>query len=122
MLPLAPGRFSTTTWTPRGSASFCASVRAMMSEPPPGGYVTTRRTGLAGKGCAPANGASVTSAAAASSLMDVFMDDFSSLEQIARDQHAMDFRRAFANAVMAHVAVKALDRESADQPLAAEDL
>src|SRR6218665_1394212 len=48
-LPPAPGRLSTSTLQWFCSAIFCATVRAVMSEPLPGGNGTTRRIGLAGK-------------------------------------------------------------------------
>src|SRR5262245_33620755 len=54
MLPPAPPRFSTMNCWPRLSVSFCASGRAIVSLPPPGGYGTTMRTGLAGYVCAAA--------------------------------------------------------------------
>ena len=50
--PLAPGLFSTTTVCPSASPSFGAIRRAIVSAPPPGGYVTTREIGLAGHTCA----------------------------------------------------------------------
>jgi hypothetical protein len=40
MLPLAPGRLSTTTATPSFSESFCPISRARMSMPVPGVYGT----------------------------------------------------------------------------------
>src|SRR3989442_1342047 len=48
VMPFAPARFSTKTFWPQASASFCASCRLMMSVPPPGAYGTTIRTGFAG--------------------------------------------------------------------------
>src|SRR6218665_4075512 len=45
-LPPAPGRLSTTTLQRFCSAIFCATVRAIMSVPPPGGNGTIRRIGL----------------------------------------------------------------------------
>src|SRR5258708_27543289 len=56
ILPAAPARFSTTTGWPQRSPSFCATIRAMMSVPPPGVKATTIRTGLAGKFAPPAWG------------------------------------------------------------------
>ena len=44
----APARFSTMTVWPRLAVSFCATVRATMSDGPPGGKPTIMRTGLAG--------------------------------------------------------------------------
>ena len=49
ILPEAPTRFSTTTGWPQRSVSFWATIRAMMSVPPPGVKATTIRTGLVGK-------------------------------------------------------------------------
>ena len=45
----APGRFSTTNGCSNVSASFSASMRAMMSVPPPGDAPTMMRTGLVGQ-------------------------------------------------------------------------
>src|SRR6218665_1045663 len=68
-LPPAPGRLSTTTLQRFCSAIFCATVRAIMSVPPPGGNGTIRRIGLAGEArCAsglPAGRAASTSASQA---------------------------------------------------------
>src|SRR5689334_8388182 len=64
-LPAAPGRFSAMTCWPHSSVSFCASVRARMSEVPPGGKGMTMRTVLLGKACAQAG--PVTTAKASSS-------------------------------------------------------
>src|ERR1051325_6747633 len=50
-LPAAPGRFSAMTCCPHSSVSFCASVRARMSEVPPGGKGMTIRTVRVGKAC-----------------------------------------------------------------------
>src|SRR3954465_10640182 len=50
-LPAAPGRFSAITCCPHSSVSFCASVRARMSEVPPGGKGMTMRTVRVGKAC-----------------------------------------------------------------------
>src|SRR6218665_511790 len=44
-LPLAPGRLSTSTLQPLCSAIFCATVRAVMSGPPPARNGTTSRIG-----------------------------------------------------------------------------
>src|ERR1700688_391624 len=51
MLPLAPGRLSTTTGCPQRSDSFCPTVRARMSMPVPGVKGTMICTGLFGYGC-----------------------------------------------------------------------
>ncbi|MNU02435.1 hypothetical protein D3C72_2461390 [compost metagenome] len=48
MMPLAPGRFSTTTDCFSASPSFCEIRRATTSVPPPGGNGTTMRIGLLG--------------------------------------------------------------------------
>src|SRR5512134_1082606 len=48
MLPLAPGRLSTITGWPRGSDSFCARTRPMMSDGPPAENPTTSRSGRFG--------------------------------------------------------------------------
>ncbi len=48
ILPLAPGRFSTTTVWPTRLPSSWPSRRASASVPPPGGNVTMRWIGLAG--------------------------------------------------------------------------
>ena len=48
MLPLAPGRFSITKGLPKRSVSAGEIIRAMMSDEPPGGKVTIRRTGRLG--------------------------------------------------------------------------
>src|SRR6218665_29372 len=45
-LPLAPGRLSTSTLQPLCSAIFCATVRAVMSGPPPARNGTTSRIGF----------------------------------------------------------------------------
>src|SRR4051812_30409537 len=52
MTPPWPPMFSTTTGWPSSLDMPCASPRAKMSEGPPGGKGTMRRTGLAGYGCA----------------------------------------------------------------------
>src|SRR5215831_1606282 len=52
MLPLAPGRFSTTTDWPRRAPSRSATTRALVSVTPPGANGTTRRSGRAGQSCA----------------------------------------------------------------------
>ncbi len=49
IVPPAPGRFSTTTFCPNFSPSFCESARARMSVAPPAGKGTIMRTGLLGK-------------------------------------------------------------------------
>ena len=48
-VPPAPGRLSTTTRWPSRGVMKSASTRATMSEAPPGGKVTTRRTGREGQ-------------------------------------------------------------------------
>src|SRR5256712_4061746 len=48
MLPPAPARFSTTTCCPRSSPSTGATMRAVVSVPPPGSKPTTVVIGLAG--------------------------------------------------------------------------
>src|SRR5687768_217319 len=60
--PLAPPRLSTTTGWPQPSESFCATVREMMSVPPPGGNGTMRRTGRLGYACAAVSEAALSSA------------------------------------------------------------
>src|SRR6266446_6533504 len=52
--PPAPPRFSTTTAWPHFCESFAATVRAVMSVPPPGANGTMNVTGFAGYGCASA--------------------------------------------------------------------
>src|SRR5882762_7968054 len=52
--PPAPPRFSTTTDCPHFCESFAATVRAVISVPPPGANGTMNVTGLAGYGCASA--------------------------------------------------------------------
>src|SRR5882672_11463559 len=52
--PPAPPRFSTTTDCPHFCESFAATVRAVISVPPPGANGTMKVTGLAGYGCASA--------------------------------------------------------------------
>src|SRR5882762_2888976 len=52
--PPAPPRFSTTTAWPHFCESFAATVRAVISVPPPGANGTTNVTGFAGYGCASA--------------------------------------------------------------------
>src|SRR5262245_23410657 len=70
MMPFAPARFSTTTGWPQVSVSRCATVRDVISVPPPGGYGTSRRTGRDGYGaCAAAVSVAVTSAAVTSSAV-----------------------------------------------------
>src|ERR1051325_6546383 len=54
MLPLAPGRFSSTKGWPNCSDSDCPMMRAKMSTEPPGGKPTTTRTGRSGQLCADA--------------------------------------------------------------------
>src|SRR5262245_4476108 len=73
MLPLAPGRFSTTTaWPsrwPRGSAT----TRALLSATPPGANGTTMRTGFDGYSCACAASAQVAARAASSVFMEILL-------------------------------------------------
>src|SRR5690349_21413968 len=52
MLPLAPGRFSTTTDCPSRAASGSATTRALLSATPPGANGTMMRSGRAGQSCA----------------------------------------------------------------------
>src|SRR5690606_15524573 len=49
MLPPAPERFSTMMGWPSEARTFSASRRAVESSGPPGGYGTTKRSGLVGK-------------------------------------------------------------------------
>ena len=48
MMPAAPGRFSTTKVWCKRSPSFCASIRAITSTPPPAATGTMICTGLSG--------------------------------------------------------------------------
>jgi hypothetical protein len=48
IMPLAPGRFSTTTDCPRASVSFCAMILAATSVPPPAAKPTSIFTGRSG--------------------------------------------------------------------------
>src|SRR5439155_25266571 len=57
MLPLAPGRFSTSTGCPRRIPSGSATTRALLSATPPGANGTMMRSGFAGQSCAAANDA-----------------------------------------------------------------
>src|SRR6185503_18476088 len=57
MMPLAPGRESTTTCWPQDSVSFCPRMRASVSEVPPGENGMIMRIGLAGYGSAAGTGA-----------------------------------------------------------------
>src|SRR5262245_63919417 len=52
MLPLEPGRLSTTTFWPRRSPRGAPTVRAITSVAPPGGNDTMIRIGRFGKDCA----------------------------------------------------------------------
>src|SRR5688572_11756242 len=66
---LAPGLLSTITPVPSTSPSFCATMRACASVPPPAVKPTTMRIGLpprTGKSCARAKGARPSKAAAPS--------------------------------------------------------
>src|SRR5205085_3675286 len=65
MLPPAPARFSTTTCWPRRSASAGATMRAVVSVPPPGSKPTTMVIGFAGKFCAAAPWLMASAASAA---------------------------------------------------------
>src|SRR5437868_4493178 len=65
MLPPAPARFSTTTCWPRSSPKAGATMRAVVSVPPPGSKPTTVVTGLAGYPCAVAPCAMPSAASAA---------------------------------------------------------
>src|SRR5688572_8422791 len=58
MMPPAPGRLSTTRFAvPQRSETFCATIRATRSVPPPGGFGTRKRTGRDGYCCATVGGA-----------------------------------------------------------------
>src|SRR6476469_6019338 len=48
MLPVAPGRLSTTNCWPKLSASFWATMRPTVSDAPPGDCGINRRTGRVG--------------------------------------------------------------------------
>src|SRR3569623_409888 len=61
MVP-APGLFSTTTGLPICTESCCATMREMMSVPPPGGCGTMMVMARAGKSCANAAGAAKAAA------------------------------------------------------------
>src|SRR5437868_6911812 len=65
MLPPAPARFSSTTCWPRSSPKAGATMRAVVSVPPPGSKPTTVVTGLAGYPCAVAPCAMPSAASAA---------------------------------------------------------
>src|SRR5690554_4763936 len=52
MVPVAPGRLSTTNGWPSVSVNRLAITRATTSLEPPGGQVTTMRTGFTGYACA----------------------------------------------------------------------
>src|SRR4051812_14425292 len=54
MLPLAPGRFSTTTCWPSRCPSGSAITRALLSATPPGANGTMMRIAFAGQSCAKA--------------------------------------------------------------------
>ena len=54
MMPLAPPRFSTTTVWPSSALILSANSRATASTPPPGGKLTTSRTGRREVSCAAA--------------------------------------------------------------------
>src|SRR5688572_24450534 len=63
-MPLAPARFSTMTCCLRFAPSAGATMRQIVSFPPPGGKRETIRTGFAGYGCWPfAHGANATNKA-----------------------------------------------------------
>src|SRR4051812_30182061 len=65
MTPDAPGLLSTTIGCPSRGPSRCATVRAMMSVPPPAGNGTTSWIGFCGHGaCAATVAGTVESAAA----------------------------------------------------------
>src|SRR5262249_14459380 len=68
-VPPAPGRFSITTGWPSFSCSDCATMRPMMSAPPPGPNGTTMRTGRCGQSCAAASAAPRSHAAEAASRL-----------------------------------------------------
>ena len=64
--PLAPARFSTTTFWPRVSRIFSVKTRATVSVAEPGAKGTMARTGLGGHSCAAAKrGASAAAGRAA---------------------------------------------------------
>src|SRR6266571_7513204 len=67
-MPPAPARFSTITDWPHLAVSLLATVRAVMSVPPPGENGTMKVTGLAGKACASAPLAAANMATDAKSL------------------------------------------------------
>ena len=48
MMPLAPGRVSITTCWPHCSVIFCPSMRAIVSDVPPGDQGTIMRIGFDG--------------------------------------------------------------------------
>src|SRR3954463_763030 len=50
-MPLAPGRFSTTTLCPNVLPRCSARIRPIVSALPPGGHGTTMRMGLLGQTC-----------------------------------------------------------------------
>src|SRR5689334_9415270 len=58
--PFAPPLFSTSTVWPQISPSFCATIRPMMSEAPPGGYVTITWNCFDGAVCAEVSGTQAT--------------------------------------------------------------
>jgi hypothetical protein len=62
-MPAAPGRLSMMIGCPNVSVILCPTMRATMSEPPPGAYGTTMRMGFVGYAAAVA--ARCDSAAAA---------------------------------------------------------
>src|SRR3954471_19956631 len=73
MVPLPPGRFSTTKVWPSWSPSFCASCRPTKSSVPPGGNGMMTFTGRVGQACAE-TAALVASRQAASAARKVVLD------------------------------------------------
>ena len=62
MVEPAPGLLSTITGCLKITDIFSATMRAIKSEPPPGGNPTTILSGLFGKVCAPAGAITETAA------------------------------------------------------------
>src|SRR4051812_27648650 len=106
MVPLAPPRLSMTNCWPRRCDSFSAIGRMMASDGPPAVHGLMTSTGLDGyASCAKADAASRPSDTASTPArrrigeMKVIggpSRNRKSLEEVARDQHALHFRGAFA--------------------------
>src|SRR5581483_6554508 len=77
MSPPAPARFSTITCWPSCSPSVFATMRAVVSVPPPGSKPTTMVMGLFGKFCAAAPCAMQSAASAASTRFICILLGFS---------------------------------------------